>query len=958
MTVKICNIPIGCAFLDCLAARFLKMYQDKPLDLADVLFLLPNRRACQSLTEAFVRQQGLKPTLLPQMQPLSDVEEDELLIKGFDWSPELKTLTPAISPVERQMLFTKLLMSKPADYGIEKMPAGQATALAKELSSLMDMFYQQQLSFDNLQNIVPEEYAVHWQETLKFLRILTQYWPSILQDAGKTDAVQRQNLLFQMQINLWSALKPRKKIVIAGTTAPFPLMKELVKVVSTLENGEVILYGLDKYLPDNDWQKLDEMHPQYELKALLDYLQIDRLQVEDIEYSQNQERGQFISEVMRPAQTSDQWRHLSEHSFSKSALQNLYLLNCPDARTEALSISLLMREVLETPEKTAALVTTDRTLARRVASELSRWGIEVDDSAGIPLTLTPVGIFLRQILDVIAQNFSAVSILSLMKYPLYTHHCNAFEMRKVVRQYEKQYLRTKEKTLTSDVESALRKALSPLVSLYETPSVKLSDLLKKHIAVAEELASTDLKSGDKILWKGEDGEAAARFMADMLDKADVLGNIAPEEYADWLSVLMGGVTVRRRYGAHPRLKILGPIEARLIKFDRVIIGEVNENSWPQTIKADPWLSRPMKKDFGLPLPEKNIGVQAGDFSSLLAYDEVFLTRANRVQGTPMVKSRWLMRLETVLQAVHIKPEQLEASQYLNWAIYLDKAQILQRILPPAPKPPVSARPRELPATAIENLMRDPYIIFAKYILKLKPLDDLDQDQTFADYGNIVHAVLEEFNNKYNKAYPVNAREELIRLGDYYFKEHHISAEQKAFWWPNFLKTVDWLVEKETFYRQDVLQIYNEVKGQYNFNAPAGKFTVTAKADRIDVTKDHKLNIIDYKTGQARKPKEIEQSYAPQLPIEAIIAEKGGFTDVPAEKVESLRYWQLGRKETGIFANADKVLQNTYERIVELISLFDFEETPYLSKPNPKCAPKYSDYTQLSRLDEITFGEEE
>ena len=205
----------------------------------------------------------------------------------------------------------------------------------------------------------------------------------------------------------------------------------------------------------------------------------------------------------------------------------------------------------------------------------------------------------------------------------------------------------------------------------------------------------------------------------------------------------------------------------------------------------------MKRDFGLPLPEKDVGVLANDFSALLANKEVFLTRADRVQGTPMVKSRWWMRLETVLQALEIKPQKLENNKYSIWAEYLDRAEILKRILPPAPKPPVYARPRELSASAVENWMRDPYIIFAKYILKLKPLDDLEQDLTFADYGNMVHTILENFNNKYSTYYPDNAKEELIRLGEEYFVKNNVPAELKAFWWPNFLKMVDWVVDCET-----------------------------------------------------------------------------------------------------------------------------------------------------------------
>lgn len=959
MKRKIFNIPATKSFLDVLAEQFLDEYRDKPLDLAEVLFLLPNRRACKSLTEAFVRLQGLKPTILPQMQPLSEVEEEELLIKGFDLSAGLKNLSPVMPATERLMLFAKIIMAKPADYGLEKMPAGQAAFLAKDLASLIDAVYNQQLSFERLREIVPAEYATHWQETLKFLMIITDYWPAILREQGKVDAVIHKNQLLQVQIDLWKAQPPQKRIVAAGTTAAFPLMKELVSTVAALDNGEVILFGLDRNLSDEDWDLVDEVHPQYEIKQLLDYLQIHRQEVEDLVPAENLPREVLLSEVMRPAKTSDKWRRLEKIGADDEAVKNMYYCQCADVRLEALAIALMMREVLDEPEKTAALVTTDRNLARRVAAELERWRIKVDDSAGKPLHLTPVGIFLRQIVTVVEQKSAPVALLGLMKYPLYANGDSYFEVRRKVRAFERFCLRCgKPVTDKPEVLARLEKAIEPLSLLFEQDTVELSDLLVAHLQVAERLATTNEKNGAKILWKGDDGEAAARFMADLLDNAKIMGKISPKEYAGWLEALMSGVTVRSRYGTHPRLKILGPIEARLQHFDRVIVGEVNENSWPQAAKADPWMSRPMKKDFGLPLPEKNIGVLAADFSSLLCGREVFITRAERVQGTPMVKSRWLMRMETVLQAMGINLKDLDGSKYAAWAEYLDKAQVLRRILPPAPKPPVAARPRELPASAVENWMRDPYIIFAKYILKLKPLDDLEQGLTFADYGTIVHAVLEEFNNQYSSDFPPNAREELIRIGTEKFTANAITEEIRAFWWPNFLKTVDWLVKKESGYRPQVAKVYNEVKGQYSFEAPAGEFVITAKADRVDVLKDGGINIIDYKTGQARTTKEIENSYAPQLPIEAIIAEKGGFDKISAAQAKALIYWQLGKKESGVFGNVEEVVQNTYERIRELASIFDFEDTSYISKPNPKIAPKYSDYVQLSRMDEIAFADED
>lgn len=346
---------------------------------------------------------------------------------------------------------------------------------------------------------------------------------------------------------------------------------------------------------------------------------------------------------------------------------------------------------------------------------------------------------------------------------------------------------------------------------------------------------------------------------------------------------MSGVTVRPKFGTHPRLKILGPIEARLNHFDVTIIGGVNEGVWPKLPGADPWMSRPMKKDFGFPQPEKAIGIMARDFAELLGGEEVYLTRSERVQGTPMVKSRWWLRLETVLEAMQIESGRTEDEVYRLIARHIDEPAAYIRVNPPAPKPPVSARPRELAASAIEMWMRDPYAIFAKYILKLKPLEEIEPDLSLADYGNIIHAILEQFNNRYPRAFPPTAREELLALGEEYFRNNEVAMETKAFWWPNFVKTVDWIVSIEQTYRPEIEKIHNEIKGAFVLNAPAGEFKVTAKADRVDETKDGRINIIDYKTGKIRSRKEVARGYAPQLPIEGLIAANGGFEGIGKRK---------------------------------------------------------------------------
>ncbi|MBP3347063.1 MAG: double-strand break repair protein AddB [Alphaproteobacteria bacterium] len=951
MKKKIYSVPASCGFTDVLAQKFLDEYRENRQALADVLFLLPNRRAVKALADAFVRAGGMSPMLLPRMMPLGEAEEDELFLTGGGSREYLSGMFPAISSTERCLLFTKIIMSKPGDFGMEKMSLNQACYLAQELSGLIDLAENEQLDFAGLADLVPDDYAVHWQETLRFLKIITEFWPLILEERQVIDPVARRNRLLEAQCDIWQRNRPEKRIVIAGTTATYPLMRKMVKTVLELPNGELWLSALDRKLDDESWAVLDETHPQFELKQLLDYLDMPRELVTEVLSPENREREAFASEVMRPAGVTNRWLEIGQKGFDETAWRGVNLLNCGDLREEALAIALIMREVLETPEKTAALVTSDRNLARRVSAELERWDVTVDDSAGRPLSLTAVGIFLRLTVQA-AESESRLKLLALLKHPLLRMGQEAADIRLRVRDLEKWWRKAGGQV---DVCEAFLQEVSgklqELSSLLQHDKVLFKNLLACNIKTAELLAGTPQKSGEQVLWQGDDGEAAAQFIADLYENAEVLGEIETKEYGGLLDALMSGVNVRPKFGGHPRLKILGPIEARLNRFDVTIIGEVNEGVWPKTASSDPWMSRPMKKDFGFPLPEKAIGIAALDFFRLLCGETVYLTRAERVQGTPMVKSRWWLRLETVLKALGQKVADRELSPYGYWAKQLDEPEKVISIKPPAPRPEIRLRPNALSASAIEKWMRDPYEIYARYILKLKRLEEVEEKLDFSDYGTIVHAVLQEFNNKYPEQLPENAREELLKLGEAYFTENKVVQETRAFWWPNFEKSVDWFLQQEKEYRPQIARVHTEVSGSLTIKTAGRDFTLKAIADRVDETKDGKINIIDYKTGKARKVKEVCSGKAPQLPIEGLIAEGGGFTGIPPREAAKLIYWQLGRQETEISEDIKQVLQDNLEILREYISCFEFESTAYVCQPNPKNIPEYSDYEHLARIKE-------
>ena len=961
---NIFNIPLSCSFWDTLAEIYLKKYAQKSFDLASVLFLVPNRRAYQSLISAFVRQQGLSPTILPQVVPIAEIDDDDVFFNSFDASVgDFNYQKKVISQEERLFLFTRLILSKPADFGLTQISMAQALNLAQDLANLIDTAYNQELSFDRLDTLVPEKYATHWQDTLKLLKIITHFWPQILQERDAIDICeQRQKILYQ-QAQLWQDSKTNKNIVIAGVTASFPSIVCLMKVVSSLENGEIYFSGIDQTADDAYWESIDESHPQYELKELLNLLAISRHEVQDVVPPLRTSREIFISEVMRPATVSNKWRQL-EHKIKdiEEVINHLQFIESPNQREEALAIALKMREILEIPEKTVALITYDRNLARRVALELQRFDIKIDDSAGIPLGLSPVGIYLRLIAEAAENIDSDIKFITLLKNPFTLIHHDAATIRKKIYDYE-YFLRNPKSTVSQellDFVNSTKQKLLELNILMNKNDVSFEEIFIKHLSLAEEFASSDVCSGKELIWRGDAGIAAAKFSTKILENASFLGYLNGEDYLSVFCELINKDCVRSFYGTHPRLNILGPIEAKLCKFDYVILGEINEGIWPKPADADMWMSRPMKKDFGFSLPEKNVGILGADLCGFLSAENVIFTRAERIEGVPMKKSRWLLRMETVLKALDYDIEDLKKNDITSLAKRIDFPQQYSAIQSPAPCPPVWSRPRKLSASAVDLLVADPYSFFAKYILKLYTLDDLDISPDQRDYGSLIHHIIEEFNNLYPNIMPDNAEEIIKNLGDKYFSEMQISPELKAFWWPKFLNTAKaFLIQDE---RLNVSKIHNEISGEIEYVLPKGNLKFTAKADRIDELKDGYINIIDYKTGNIPSRNQVLSGHALQLLLEGLIATKGHFSDINTKKIEKLIYWHLGQTvSTSNLLEIDLTEENLLEKcesyLLELMETFDFETTPYFSKPTPKYITKNMDYEHLSRIKEWSVQEE-
>lgn len=972
MKCALYNVPYSASFMDVLAQRFLNEYKDKPLDLGGVLFLVPNRRSAQNLKEAFLRANNLTPFLLPKIVPLYEADEDEIFFENGAVDADLPI---AVSNEERLFWFAKKIRDQKFAYGIKEMSYAQSLSLATYLGKLIDNTanqiedpINQNLSFEKLENIVPDEYSEHWQINLEFLKIVTADWPNELKKRNLIDACLKRNILLQKQAAVWQ--KNRNiRIVAAGIGMPFDALKGVIKTLGEMENAEIYFYGLDKDMPHSLWENLDKnnilskTHPQYGKKELLEVLGAVRADVRDIAEKTNINREKLVAEIMRESETTDLWQSIKANEELLDGLKNVSLIETEDNFEEALAITLIMREVLETPDKTAALVTPDRNLARMVASALKRFGVEIDDSAGLPLHLSPIGIYLRQILDVLENDFSEASVAALLKNNLLKMGKSGEEIGREVRaaEYEKRmpcYQDTKATPKQDALEETLKKAFEDLKALYDKDEVPFETLIKTHMALAEKLAEDDTLSGAQNLWRHEDGRQCAAVIARILEKAGEVGLIAPKEYAAVLLSLLSLEMVRKPYGTHPRLKILGTIEARFCAYDVVIAGSLNEGVWPKTNDADPFMSRAMKESFGLEGPEKQISQTADDLCAILNAKEVYLTRAVRVDGVPTTKSKYWLRIETVVKALGLDIKDVENKFYINLAHKIDRTEERVKITPVCPRPPVKARPRKFSASTLKKWMQSPYDIYASEILRLEKLNELDQKPMPKDFGTFVHNVFEKFCKEYPAVLDDRAEAVLRQMFASDLDELQADYTTKVFWSRLIENVVTWFMKNAPAYRADIKHITCETKGKIVFKGSGGDVVVTARADRVDETVDGFYQIGDYKTGKVPQNADVVCGFEPQLPLEGLIASIGGFEKdgkkLPPKQIKHLFYFSPKNAIRSVDETADAledILEQTKEHIQKMIDAFDDENTPYLYNPNPQNINEYSDYEQLARFKE-------
>ncbi|HEX4080390.1 MAG TPA: double-strand break repair protein AddB [Rhizomicrobium sp.] len=978
------TIPAGVPFAGTLARGLIQQLgaERDPLALSSATIYLPTRRAVRVLGETFARVlEGA--ALLPDMRPLGDIDEEDVL---FDPSADDLAIPPALDPVRRRLLLATLVRRWAEQR--RDLPPGfaQAAAMARNLAHFLDEAETQQADLEKLHELVPGPLAEHWADVRDFLLFLRREWPKLLAVEGDLDPAERRNLLLAQLTRRYRHSHLQSSVIAAGTTGSIPATAELLDAIARLPAGAVVLPGLDRELDAESWSALEPGHPQYGMKQLLDRMGVARADVRDWPGTPAppMPRVALVRETLRPAPTTDAWRALADSGSAEIAegLDGIGIVEAAHPGEEALAIALMLREAVEEPGKTAALVTPDRGLARRVAAELGRWNIAIDDSAGVPLAQTPPAVFLSLLAEAAAEEFAPVPLLSLLKHPLAVGQDGAAGFRRHVRLLDKFVLRgprpdpglggiakaiaskraEKDDSALAPVLDDLRgwfdklaRLLRPFAEAMRSRAISLAELVQFHRDAAEQLVSAKDE-----LWRGDAGEAAAKLIEALIGAGEDLPAIEASAYPILFRQFAEERAIRPAFGRHPRLAILGPLEARLQHFDLVVLGGLNDGIWPHSAAADPWLSRPMRAALGLESPERAIGLAAHDFAMLAAMPRVRLTRSLKVDGTPTVASRWLQRLQQLTKGLQLDAALESAKHYAALAmLFATPDHAPQAAKRPAPRPPLDKRPRELSITRIETWLRDPYAIYARHVLRLKPLDPLDAEIGPMDRGSAMHEILERFIGEAGDALPSNAVARLIGISEEVFASYGVPQSALAVWRPRFARAAAWFVDDERKRRGAIARSFLEIKGSIAIDAPGGKFVLSGRADRIDELHAGGAAIIDYKTGRPPSDSQVGV-FAPQLPLEGAILERGGFDGVAPLAAAQLVYIQFSGGEIAgdthvVKGDPRELVAQTYAKLLQLITDFDREETGYVSRVAPFRVNTPGDYDHLARVREWSLS---
>ena len=898
-TPRLFGLPPGADFAAELVAGLESRMQDRAPEDWGRVRLIVNSARMQAAVMARLADGPLR--ILPRVELITDLGADAVMA-GLP-----QPAHPLGRRLELAQLTARLLETSP-----DLAAQSAAYDLADSLAALMSEMQAEGVGPGALRNLDISDQSGHWQRALAFIDLVQRYF----QPGATPDPDARQRQLVEGLIRRWAATPPSDPILIAGSTGSRGTTSLLMQAVARLPQGAVILPGFDFEMGPDLWDGLAhdtgaEDHPQYRFADLARALDMPPRSVARwTETDPVPARRALVSMALRPAPVTDGWlRDGPGLGDLMVASQGLGLLEAPDPRTESLAIALRLRAAVDAGQ-TVALITPDRTLARQVTAALDRWGITPDDSAGQPLSLSAPGRLLRHTAGLLGRAATPETLLTVLKHPLVHTGADRGPHLRRTRELELWLRRAGPPHPTADdlrqwaetagiegAEAWLDWICDTVLAAEDCTTGPLADMVAYHVALTEALARGPAGASTGELWQETAGEAALAEIGTLSEQAAAGGEMTLANYRALIDAILRARPVRDAVTADPRVLIWGTLEARVQGADVVVLGGLNEGTWPEPPGPDPWLNRRMRAELGLLSPERSIGLSAHDFQQAVCGREVLMTRATRDAEAETVMSRWLNRVLNLMAGLPGTGGPDAVSQMRGRGrIWLGHARAMEARVTrvptaprPAPCPPAAARPTRLSVTDIQKLVRDPYAIYASRVLRLRALDPLRKDPDARLRGTATHAIFEDYVQTVAPDDP-DAAAKLVDLARAHLETEVPWVATRLNWLTRLEQVAPWFVDADAAHRAVARPAGLEIRGEWR--VPGTDVTLRGTADRIDLHEDGTLVVLDYKTGTAPTDKQIRH-YDPQVLIEAAMAEAGAFTDLPAREVSHAGHVQLG-----------------------------------------------------------------
>lgn len=934
--MNVFHIDPSADFLESLIEGIHSRFQG--IDLSQITVFLPSKRACNSLLSSHRN--------MPKLMPIGEIQDNRISI---------------ISPLEYKLLISQELRR------CKGMSYRKAMMAAAEIYDLIIKFNRDDVNIDSINEVDFSDLPTHSQELIEHFKFINSDLLKTLSLEGRESVICARNKGIYNMIARWQSKPPKFPVIIAGSTGSAKATTELLKATAKLDNGFIIVTGVDMNLSEDSWNQINELHPSFQLKCLLEQLKIKRNDLQNWSASKEADplRARFLSEAMCPPSVMN-WHQLDSGEFRD--LKGMEYLDCNSHQEEAMIIIIKIKELIAKGCENIGVIINDLDLKKRILATARLYDININDSYGVSAFIIAQINFISAIFEAIENSFSPIWLIDILANRFAHLKYHKDHLKSLVSQLNIKYLRgicaynnlekliektaAKEDLEISQMLQNLLAICERAINMRQKKTVIFEDLLSELIVIAEKLSEN--VDGKITFWEGKFCDE----VKDFLNELSVLkiGPIPVSEFKFILTQCLANKRFSREESQKSMVQILSSIESRLLNFDYVILAGLNEKSWPEGVAPNPWFSA-LSKHVGLAKPEAGIGKSAHDFFCLMHNSQVMITRATTVNGDIQIPSRWLIRIEALAKKLNKLSDIKPRDHYLLKQVrefFLPSN--FTKYSPPTPKPPRELRPTTLSVTQIEKLIRDPYTVYVSKILNIKKLDKLEKMPDQLEFGNFIHQVIDELNKKYKNIKPHEVFDELIVYGKQKLSSLMHNPIVQKMWWPRFEKIARWIVCFEEFKRANgKAKIYSEVKGSISFMTSAGTFTLTAKADRIEVYENNIASIIDFKTGAIPSNQDVTNMLSPQLPLEALIASKGGF-NIAIESVEELAYIQfsVGNKLgaiTNIKAPIAELVTETEEALLKLIELYADENTPYTICPNPKKAPTYNELEHLERLSE-------